>query len=81
MGFVWSTAHDAQWFNMFEELKKCKQIHGHCSAPLKRPSNKRLANWVSRQRHHYFQMKEGRSATMIAECVDTLCSYRKWKRQ
>uniref|UniRef100_A0A7S4V8J0 Helicase-associated domain-containing protein n=1 Tax=Ditylum brightwellii TaxID=49249 RepID=A0A7S4V8J0_9STRA len=35
LGFVWSVGRDTQWFNMFEELKKYKEIHGHC--PLLSP--------------------------------------------
>mmetsp|Transcript_4517 Transcript_4517/g.6831 ORF Transcript_4517/g.6831 Transcript_4517/m.6831 type:complete len:111 (+) Transcript_4517:558-890(+) len=59
---------------MFEELKEYKEIHGHCSVPARCSSNKRLANWVSKQRQVYYDMKEGRSSIMTAERVDMLNS-------
>eukprot|EP00957_Ditylum_brightwellii_P137373 10473367-Ditylum_brightwellii.AAC.1 len=37
---------------MFEELKKYKEIHGHCSVPNKCSSNKRLAKWVREDNWH-----------------------------
>mmetsp|Transcript_36663 Transcript_36663/g.53708 ORF Transcript_36663/g.53708 Transcript_36663/m.53708 type:complete len:120 (+) Transcript_36663:93-452(+) len=62
------------WLDMFEQLKKNKEIHGHCSVSIRCSSNKRLANWVSKQRQVYYDMKEGRSSIMTAERVDMLNS-------
>mmetsp|Transcript_18216 Transcript_18216/g.26076 ORF Transcript_18216/g.26076 Transcript_18216/m.26076 type:complete len:182 (+) Transcript_18216:161-706(+) len=74
IGFEWSAGRYTKWFDMFDELKKYKEIHGHCTVPTKCSSNKRLAKWVSNQRHLYSEMKEGRSTIMTAERVDMLNS-------
>eukprot|EP00957_Ditylum_brightwellii_P209868 15363612-Ditylum_brightwellii.AAC.1 len=59
---------------MFEELKKYKEINGHCSVPARCSSNRRLANWVLKQRQQYGQLKGGGSSMMTAERVDMLNS-------
>uniref|UniRef100_A0A7S4S7U3 Helicase-associated domain-containing protein n=1 Tax=Ditylum brightwellii TaxID=49249 RepID=A0A7S4S7U3_9STRA len=80
LGFVWFVGYDIKWFVMLGELRKYKETHGHCSVPARCSSNKRLANWVSKQRQVYYDMKEGRSSIMTAERVDILNNLGfKWK--
>jgi len=75
MGFAWVVVeHGSKWLEMFEELKKYKETHGHCSVPAKHPSTKRLALWVQTQRHYYSEMKKGISTPMTAERTDLLNS-------
>eukprot|EP00957_Ditylum_brightwellii_P035834 2716178-Ditylum_brightwellii.AAC.1 len=57
---------------MLEELKKYKEIHGHCSVPDTCTSSKRLALGASTQRQQYRETKEGRSLIMAQERVDML---------
>eukprot|EP00957_Ditylum_brightwellii_P014488 1091266-Ditylum_brightwellii.AAC.1 len=64
---TWTMGKDAKWFDMFQELKKYKDMHGHCSVPTRCSFNKHLANWASRQRQKYWEMKEGKSLSMTAE--------------
>jgi len=49
IGFVWNK-RDAAWEEMFSELMKFREIHGHFSVPRGWPENPRLATWVERQR-------------------------------
>jgi len=75
-----TTATPMTWSNMLGELRKYKEIHGHCSVPARFSSKKRLAKWVSKQRKEYWEMKEGRSSIMTAERVDILNNLGfKWK--
>mmetsp|Transcript_15061 Transcript_15061/g.22417 ORF Transcript_15061/g.22417 Transcript_15061/m.22417 type:complete len:177 (-) Transcript_15061:43-573(-) len=74
LGFVWVVEYYDKWPDMFEELKKYKETHGHCSVPAKHPSTKRLALWVQTQRHYYSEMKKGISTPMTAERTDLLNS-------
>uniref|UniRef100_A0A7S4S9N2 Helicase-associated domain-containing protein n=1 Tax=Ditylum brightwellii TaxID=49249 RepID=A0A7S4S9N2_9STRA len=77
MGFAWVVVeHGSKWLEMFEDLKKYKETHGHCSVPAKHPSTKRLALWVQTQRHYYSEMKKGISTPMTAERTDLL-AYRR----
>jgi hypothetical protein len=49
IGFVWDPL-ETLWEDMFATLAEFKKMHGHCRVPRKWPENKRLANWVSKQR-------------------------------
>src|SRR5262245_34025372 len=66
IGFAWaaSTANRSArvaesnkarsaWKNRFDELLAYKRAHGDCDVPDKWNENKKLANWVSQQRHCY----------------------------
>lgn len=56
IGFVWNPLIVA-WEDMFLELSKFKQEHGHCNVKQKYPRNPQLATWVNTQRDQY---KEGK---------------------
>lgn len=56
IGFVWNPLIVA-WKEMFVELSKFKQEHGHCNVKQKYPPNPQLATWVNTQRDQY---KEGK---------------------
>uniref|UniRef100_A0A7S2LP94 Helicase-associated domain-containing protein n=1 Tax=Leptocylindrus danicus TaxID=163516 RepID=A0A7S2LP94_9STRA len=44
------------WYDKFEELKRYREIHGHCAVPLKHPS---LGKWVHLQRLNYRHISRG----------------------
>ena len=48
------------WETRLNELKKFKEIHGHCNVPSTYPKNQPLAYWVFKQRGQYriFQKKD-----------------------
>ena len=49
MGFQWSVRNnDDFWNQRYEELKKFKEEHGHCSVPRK--SSGKLGSWVQNMR-------------------------------
>ncbi len=56
IGFVWNPLIVA-WEEMFFELCKFKQEHGHCNVKQKYLPNPQLATWVNTQRDQY---KEGK---------------------
>mmetsp|Transcript_22894 Transcript_22894/g.33629 ORF Transcript_22894/g.33629 Transcript_22894/m.33629 type:complete len:151 (-) Transcript_22894:152-604(-) len=75
MGFAWVVVeHGSKWLEMFEELKKYKETHGHCSVPVHCPSDKCLALWAKAQRHNGREMKKNRYSPMTAERADLLDS-------
>lgn len=47
--FAWSP-REAQWQQMFDELKVFKECEGHCRVPRSYPKNPQLATWVTSQR-------------------------------
>jgi len=63
-----------KWPDMFEELKKYKETHGHCSVPVHYPSDKCLALWAKAQRRNCREMKKNRYSPMTAERADLLDS-------
>jgi hypothetical protein len=51
--FVW----DPVWEEMFDTLKEYKKNHGDTNVPSKWPEDKKLANWVYRQRGFYLDQQ------------------------
>ncbi|KAL7564259.1 hypothetical protein ACA910_014325 [Epithemia clementina (nom. ined.)] len=47
---------DEKWFQMYEELKKYKEEHGHCVVPANRKGGS-LGIWVNNQRQSYEGLK------------------------
>lgn len=51
-GFVWSPSEQL-WNAMFRELLTFRAKAGHCEVPADWPDSRRLASWVSNQRHQH----------------------------
>jgi len=47
-----------RWNSQYENLKRFRDIHGHCNVPKRYSEDKSLAAWVSAQRRKYKQLKE-----------------------
>ena len=58
-----------QWYERFGELLKYKQVHGNCLVPHNWRPNKKLAQWVKRQRYQYRLLKQGRHSTLTMDRV------------
>lgn len=71
IGFIWQ-AQDALWQERFNELKKFKKKHGHCSVPTTYPPNQKLATWVKFQRRQYRLHLEGRPSYISDERIAIL---------
>jgi hypothetical protein len=56
LGFVWA-AREAYWENMFRELLKFREKHGHCNVPRGYPENPQLAQWANNQCTSYGKKK------------------------
>lgn len=41
------------WEQRFHELKKYRELHGHCNVPSRHKENKKLAKWVETQRYFF----------------------------
>jgi len=67
LGFEWPlpTKLDKKWNQRLEELKRFREINGHCRVPDKFPVNPQLATWVSTQRVQFRLFKEGKKQSMI----------------
>ena len=79
IGKTWDgrdSKHDLKWTQMFEELKKFKQEHGHCDAPARwkgsDPKWAKLACWVSTQRTQHKLLRTGKWTTLKPERVRQL---------
>jgi superfamily II DNA or RNA helicase len=60
LGFMWSGAKKVMddgtskpWRTRFADLLRYKEVHGNCDVPGHWNEDKKLANWVSQQRHNY----------------------------
>ena len=48
-----SSTPENLWHERFQELVDFKKLHNHCNVPHRYPTNKKLAQWVKRQRYQY----------------------------
>ena len=61
------------WYERLEELKEFHRTYGHCHVPHKWAENKKLAQWVKRQRYQYKLFHAtGKHSAMSKERIDTL---------
>lgn len=65
-GFVWDS-HEVVWRERYEQLRRYKDIHGHCRVPSYCKENPQLATWVKCQRRQYKLFWEGKRSSMSAE--------------
>ena len=58
-----SKSLQTEWLQRLEELRQFKRVTGHCSVPMKFPSNPGLARWVhtQRMRRRMGKMSAGRA--------------------
>ena len=61
-----------QWSGRFRELIRFKEEFGHCLVPHNWPQNKKLAQWVKRQRYQHRLLEQGRHSTLTADRVAQL---------
>lgn len=61
----------ARWNAQYENLKRFRQIHGHCNVPKRYLEDKSLAAWVSAQRRRYLMLKK-KDASSNPEWVERL---------
>jgi superfamily II DNA or RNA helicase len=66
VGFLWNPFDDS-WNEMYEELVKYKEKHGHCIVTIK--ENEKLSRWVTFQRVTY---KKGNLETSKKSSLDSL---------
>ena len=64
--------NDNIWRSRYEELVRFQKQHGHCKVPQRYMPNIHLGRWVTRQRHYYKQMLEGKSSWMTIERAQQL---------
>jgi len=50
IGFTWDLNPDSRWKIMYEELRKFKDMAGHCNVPLSYSDSPKLGSWVIRQK-------------------------------
>lgn len=70
-----STADRVQqgpWEERFHELAAFQHEHGHCRVPKRYQRNKRLANWVSKQRQEHRKFCNGLKASITSERIAAL---------
>ena len=74
MGFKWQLMKDnhVQWIEQYEEMKQFMLDKGHCEVPQSYEQNPSLGMWVSRQRHQYRLMKEGKPSSMSEDRLEAL---------
>ena len=76
--FSWAyeNKRDKRWHELYGELLKFKEAHGHCNVPKKYRENQRLGSWVDYQRTLYRQTKrpepEGNPEAISAERIRLL---------
>ena len=68
------TVHADKWKEHFLELKKYKEIHGHCQIPTHFQTNPKLGRWVHTQRHQRRLQLKGKKSCMTDERVELLDS-------
>lgn len=51
LGFRWDP-HDEKWAELFEQLKRFMEQHGHCEVGQVEGEQNELSRWVSSQRNH-----------------------------
>jgi hypothetical protein len=67
----WKGAHQRQWDARFQELLEYRKRHGDCCVPISF-LNKKLANWVSRQRRKYTLKMSGKPSELTDEQMELL---------
>uniref|UniRef100_A0A7S4VVR2 Helicase-associated domain-containing protein n=3 Tax=Ditylum brightwellii TaxID=49249 RepID=A0A7S4VVR2_9STRA len=74
LGFVWSFKGQPYnaWDRYFRDLIQYKAEFGNCFVPKDYVRNKRLGNWVERQRKNYQLIKEGKPSPMTEEQQEKL---------
>lgn len=60
IGFIWN-AHDASWYERYDELVDFTQRYGHSNVPRPWHENEQLAGWTTYQRQRYKMQKGGKS--------------------
>lgn len=66
------TVIPSKWLTRYNELKRYKQVHGHCCVPQDVQEHKQLSAWVRTQKQQYKLMKEGKHCHMSQPRVDLL---------
>jgi len=66
------TVIPSKWMARYNELKRYKQVHGHCSVPQDVHEHKQLSAWVRTQKQQYKLMNEGKHCHMSQPRVDLL---------
>ncbi|KAG7339306.1 helicase domain protein [Nitzschia inconspicua] len=61
-----------QWNERFKELMEFRACHGHLLVPHNYSPNKKLAQWVKRQRYQYKLKHEGKHSTLSDEREELL---------
>ncbi|KAG7363750.1 helicase domain protein [Nitzschia inconspicua] len=61
-----------QWKLRFQDLLEFQQLHGHLMVPNMYPKNKKLSQWVKRQRYQYRLKTRGHHSTLTDEREELL---------
>lgn len=60
------------WEKRFQDLLDFQKEHGHCRVPKRYEPNRRLANWVSKQRQEHRKFINGEKASITADRIEAL---------
>ena len=58
-----------QWNERFSELQQFKQQFGHCLVPHNWDGNRKLSQWVKRQRYQHRLLQQGRHSTLTNDRI------------
>ena len=61
-----------QWSKRFQELLRFREEYGHCLVPHNWCKNKKLAQWVKRQRYQHRLLEQNRHSTLTMDRVQQL---------
>ena len=65
------------WYERLHELERYKQQHGHCNVPQNYLADKRLANWVNKQRMEKNRFDDNKSGKNGVRSADTSMTERR----
>merc|ERR1719162_1164473 len=64
IGFTWGIKIDEMWEIMFDDLRKFKDMEGHCNVPRDYYENHQLSRWVSNHRANRFKISKERASKL-----------------
>lgn len=74
VGFTWQILKDRDecWADMYAELVRYREVHGHTNVPSTSREYQKLGSWCKRQRATHRLLREGKPSPMKTEWVSKL---------